>query len=175
MFGVDNSVKLALVAARLGVVVVRHNIKSRLAQRQFGVVEVENIGLVLINQVLAAEEPLFSERRVHRRWVLVPRTIVLLMPLILGFDAGDAVGYDYVASGVEFLWVQALPPLALTIGLRQPRGVVAHAGERPFHIVPIGHLKPVPCVSRVVADAEAQPVRARLWPTCQRCPFSGRR
>src|SRR5262249_1746963 len=83
------------------------------------------------------------------------------MPLVHGFDAGDAVGYSYVASGVKFLRVQALPPLALAVSLRQLRGVVAHAGERPISIVPVSHLKPVPRVSRVVADAEAQAVRTR--------------
>src|SRR5215510_16571647 len=83
------------------------------------------------------------------------------MPLVHGFDAGDAVGYHYVASCVKFLRVQALPPLSLAVGLRQLRGVVTHAGERPFGIVPVSRLEPVPRVSRVVADAEAQAVRTR--------------
>src|SRR5215468_8680774 len=83
------------------------------------------------------------------------------VPLVHGFDAGDAVGYHYVASGVEFLRVPSLPPLALAVSLRQLRGVVAHAGERPLSIVPVSRLKPVPSMSRVVADAEAQAVCTR--------------
>ena len=160
MFGVDDSLKLALVARNVGVVVVRHDIKSGLAERQFGVVEVKNVGLILIHQVLAAEEPLFSERRIHRRWVLVPHAVVLLVPLIPCLDARDAVGHTHVASGVEFLRVQALPPLALAIGLRQPR---RRSARRPVALRRRIHRPPETSATRepVVADAEAQPVGAR--------------
>ena len=72
-------------------------------------------------------------------------------------------GMRHVASGVEFLRVQALPPLALAIGLRQLRGVVAHAGLWPFGVVSIGHLKPVPRVSQWLLTPKRSPLaRATL-------------
>src|SRR5581483_12071335 len=76
-------------------------------------------------------------------------------------DAGNAIRHHDVTPSVEFLRVEALPPLALAVGLRQLRRVIAQASLRPFGIVPVSNLEPVPRVSRVVADAEAQAVGAR--------------
>src|SRR5262249_18709748 len=161
VFGVDNGLELALVAREVGVVVVRYNVKPGLAQREFGVVEVVPVGVILINQVLAAEKPLLRKRRIHRRRVLAPHAVVFIVPLVHRFDPGDTGGNNHVASGVEFLRVEALPPLALAVSRSQLCGVVAHAGERALSIVPVSHLKPVPRVSRVVAHAEAQAARTR--------------
>jgi hypothetical protein len=52
VLGVDDGFELALVAPEIGVVIVRHDIESHLAQREFGIIEVENIWMIFINQVL---------------------------------------------------------------------------------------------------------------------------
>jgi hypothetical protein len=66
----------------------------------------------------------------------------------------------YMAAGVEFLRVEALPPLALAVGLGEGVGVVADACERALGVVVVGDLQPVPCVGGVVGDGEAQAVLA---------------
>src|SRR6185503_12202009 len=115
MFGVDDGFKLALVTTEIGVVVVRHDIQSYLAQREFGVVEVEDIWMIFINQILTTKKPLISEIGIHRRWILVPYKIVLVVPLVHCLQACNVVRYDLVATRVEFLRIQALPPLAPAI------------------------------------------------------------
>ncbi len=61
MFAIDDDIDLAAVVRGTGVVVVRHEIKPRLAQGQLIGVEVDEVGLVLVHEVFAANVPVVDE------------------------------------------------------------------------------------------------------------------
>ena len=160
VLGIDDDVRRAFRARSARVVVVGDDVETGLAERQLGVVEVENVRVILVDEVLAAQEPLLGERGVHRRRVLIPDAVVLLVPLVHRLDAGQAIGDLDVRPRIEFLWIEAVPPLAGAVRLRQPRRVISDARERAFSVVAVGRLEPVPRMRRVVADTELQPLRA---------------
>ena len=137
------------------VVKVRGYVEPRLSQRQLGVVEVEHVGIVLIDQVFAAEKPGIGELRVVAGRVLIPRTIVAIVPILHCLDGGKSIGHDKAGAYVKFLGVQAVPagPLA---GSAFGEAVIADALQRAFGIVSEGGLKPVPCMTGVIADAETK-------------------
>ena len=128
---------LPVVARNVGVVVVRHDVEPRLTEWQFGIVEVKDIGTILVDQILAAEEPLFSEPGIHRRRVFVPDAIVLVVPIVHRLDAGDTVRDHDVAPGVEVLRIETFPPFALAVIFRQPCRIVTLAGVRSFGVVSV--------------------------------------
>ena len=74
------------VRADVGVVEVRGDVEAGLAERQLGVVEVEKVRLVLVDQVLAAQEPAFDEVRIVGRRLFGPLAIVLGVPGVRVLD-----------------------------------------------------------------------------------------
>ncbi len=138
------------------VVVGGCDVDSRVAQRQAAIVEIEKIRAVLVDQVQAAQLPLQRIGGIVRRRGLDPLAVVRRVPVVHGLEAGDPIRDHHARAGIELLRIQALPPLALAVGLGQAKGVIALAGQGAFRVVAIGCLPPVPGMGRVVADAEAQ-------------------
>ena len=78
---VDDHVEVALVADRR-VVIVRGECQAILLEGQLGVVEVDQVGLVGVDQVLAAQEPVLGELGIVRRNLFVPFCVVGLVPVV---------------------------------------------------------------------------------------------
>ena len=66
----------------------------------------------------------------------------------------DAVGRHIIGPGVQLLRVEPVPTFAAPVPLAQPVSVVAAAAHRPFGVIAVGRLPPVPGVARMVGDAE---------------------
>ena len=161
VFAVDDALERA-VAGDGGVIEVGGHVEAGLTEGEIVVVEVDEVGLVLVHQLLAAQKPGVGELRVVGWRVLVPDAVVVLVPVVGGGDGGDAVGHDDVAAGVELLRVEAIPPFAAAVGFGEGEGVVADAlfGGCGGGVVVVGGLEPVPGVGGVVGDAEAEAVGA---------------
>ena len=155
VLGGEDDVELAFIADA-DVVVVGGDGEAVDAVREFGVVEVEEVGLVAVDQVLGAEEPVLGEFGMGEGDVLVPLFVVVVEPLGGLGDGLDAVRHEDVAAGVEVLRIEAVPPLALAVRLGECVGVVVNAGERAFGVVVVGGLQPVPGVRAVVGDGETK-------------------
>ena len=99
---VQDGFHLAAVGLEIVVIEVRADIHSAPAQRQQRIVEIEQIGIVLIDQIAR--------------------------PVVEVLDIGD-VGQriERVLHAIEALRIQPLPPLVLAFGLGQAR----HRTERP--------------------------------------------
>jgi len=159
IFAVDDALERT-VAGDGAVVEVGGGVETGLAEGEVVVVEVDEVGLVFVHELLAAEEPGVDKAGVVGWGLLGPDTVVVLVPIIGGGDGGEARGHDEVAAGVELLGVEAVPPLAFAVGSGEVEGVVAHALLGAGGIVAVGGLEPVPGVGGVVGDAEAEAVGA---------------
>src|SRR6185312_3389344 len=82
----------------------------------------------------------------------------LSVPLPHCGGTSQALRQHHIRAGVQLLRVEALPPLAASIGFREFRGIVADACERALPVITVCRLEPMPGVSGVVTDAEAQSV-----------------
>src|SRR6266702_195419 len=90
---------------------------------------------------------------------------MLLMPLFNRGDVMQPVGHFEIRSGVQVLWVKSLPPFSLAVFAAQYCGVITYPSQRPFAVVAVGRLEPMPGMRRVIADAKAQSGMAcRLGP-----------
>ena len=110
---------------------MRRDIQAGLSERQLGVVEVQQIGLVLVDQFLAAEKPAFARSPDCSAAALRSTCDRSRVPRVGVLDRGDAVRHDDVRPGVELLRIEAFPPLALAVFLLERERVVAHAGLGP--------------------------------------------
>ena len=123
-------------------------------QRQCGVVEVDEIGLIPVDEIDRAIVELVAIGLVREAGAVVP------VPLAKQGVRVGAAGAARVVLRVEVLRVEAVPPLALAVGLGE-LAVVGHAGERAGLVRALRRLVPRPGVRGVHADAEPQAVRAR--------------
>ena len=108
---------------------------AALANGHDTVVEINHVRLVIIPELLGAEEKFLAIRRVHLR-------------------------ANRMVLRVEILRVETVPPLALAFGLRQ-LAVVRHASERAIGIGALGNFIPAPGAPGVNAHRKAQTVFAR--------------
>src|ERR1035437_9406054 len=119
MFGLDllrrdDHIHLA-VFADAGVVEVGDEVDAILAERQLGIVEVNQVRIIGVDEVLTAEEPVLREAGIHGRYAFVPGAVVGLVPLVgLGYG-GEAIRHHDIAAGVELLGIEAVPPLAFAV------------------------------------------------------------
>ena len=107
---------------------MRGEIQSRVAERQLGVVEKNQIGMITVNQVFDAVEKLGHIRRVRLR-------------------------ADGVVLRIQILRVEALPPQTFAVGLGQ-FAVVGNAGQRPGFVAALRVFIPVPRAGAVNAHAK---------------------
>ncbi len=139
--------RLHFAATRLEVVIVKigADVHARPAQWRQVVVEIKQVGIVLIQQVADAVIKVADVRLV-------------------------GIFVDAVFAAIKFLRVVALPPLALTIVQRQV-AVVRHAHQRTGFVAQMGHLKPPPVAGRVNGHTKAEAaVAGRRRPTADDVP-----
>src|ERR1035437_10972864 len=79
MFGLDllrrdDHIHLA-VFADAGVVEVGDEVDAILAERQLGIVEVNQVRIIGVDEVLTAEEPVLREAGIHGRYAFVPGAV----------------------------------------------------------------------------------------------------
>ena len=120
-------------------------------ERQRIVIEIEKVGMIFIDEIGGAVVEALAVGHVGNAGARVGGPIP--NPGCVGELAGRVV------LGVEILRIEALPPFALAIGLRQ-FAVVRHAGERAARIGALRDFVPHPGVRGVNADAEPQPLGA---------------
>src|SRR5581483_8789208 len=82
VFGVQDGFERAAVGGAVGVVVMGGDVEAVLFERQLGVIEVDEIGLVFVDEILGAQEPFFGVAVVVRRDRFVPMTVVLRVPVL---------------------------------------------------------------------------------------------
>ena len=125
------------------------------AERHPEIVEIDEIGIVALDQCLLPRQPARDEARIGGRRKLHPPPAGGTGPGVHLRPGGKSVGGGQRLAGVQLLRVEAVPPFAPAIGDRQSRGVITLPGTRSFGIVVIGNLIPVPRMARMIADAEA--------------------
>ena len=160
VLGVHHRLVFAAVARRVRVVVMRDELEADLLEGDALVVEIEQVGLVFVDEVLRAEEPVVGVAPVERRDLLPPVAVHLAVPVERRFRVGNAGRHGEAEAAVQVLRVEPLPPLALAVGLGEGGRVIGHSRQRSLPVVVIGGLEPVPCVRGVVGHAEAQAVGA---------------
>src|SRR5260221_3828255 len=138
-------------------------LKARLAERQAAVIEIDEVGLVVVDELVLAQQPDANELRIEGRRGFDPLAVALAVPDDLCFVRADAGRRHIIGAGVELLRVEHLPELAAAVFPAQPICVVAAAAQRPFGIVAVGDLVPMPGVTRMIGDPELQAGLADQW------------
>ena len=94
----------------------------------------------------------------------MPVPIVGSVKLVRGGYRSNAIRHDEISAGVELLGAESFPPLALAVGLRQVIRIVTNALHRPFGMVIIGYLQPMPRMPKSGSYRKAQSALTRRRP-----------
>ena len=138
------------------VVIMRGGLEPVLAEGKPGIVEIEEVGLVILDHLLLAQQPLLDEPRICRRRGLDPLTVALVVPRRHRFGERDAVGRTRNRGRCRVPADRGLPRTcprraACAANKRRSGGRASALRHRSHR-----RLVPVPCVARMVGDAEFQ-------------------
>ena len=120
-----------MIPMRIRVEEMGGNVQAGVAEWQLAVVEIKQIGMIFVEQVLGAVEPLGHISLIRLR-------------------------ADGMVLGIQILRVEAVPPQTPAVGLGQ-LAVVGHASQRPGFIAALRVFIPAPSPRAMNTHTEGQP------------------